>query len=107
MKYIKHFEDATSLQIGEYVICKEDTKIEDLKNFTLNNIGEVIYIESYLGGWYVKYNNIPERLGNYFKYHNRRDCRLFSTIEIIFHSTSYKEAEDFLNLYQNNIKYNL
>ena len=108
MKHLKYFENTEDIpKIGEYAICKEDTKIEDLSNFILNNIGEIIYRDEYLKALYVKYHNIPERLGNYFKYHNRTDCRMFSTIEIVFHSHSYKEVENFLNLYKNNIKYNL
>jgi len=83
MKYIKTYENTTfTPQIGEFAICEEYTAIKELKEFLLNNIGEIIYRDEYLEALYVKYHNIPERLDTYFQYHNKRDCRMFSTIEI-------------------------
>ena len=63
MKYLKLFEELKkSPQVGDYIICTEETIAkDDIQYFIQNNVGQVVAkSDSLNGGVYVTYDNIPQ-----------------------------------------------
>ena len=104
MKYIKKFESEKQLEIGDYVICNEESTIKEFLN---NTIGQ--YVE-YDGKWSfqycVVYDEIPKNLENYFNVEvpvGYKFARYFNRHEII-HSEKNKKDLEYLTISKN---YNL
>lgn len=107
MKYLKTYEKSNErkLQVGDYVIC-EDRGIFELANFTMNNIGQFVKMDS--DGFYIiRYENVPKELKNSMVYisNNKKyyDCVIMEKSEIKHWS---KNKED-LYIYLDVNKYNV
>ncbi len=75
MKYLKKFEGLDyKIQIGDYVICKEnfnvsdgdDEKFKETIEITSNNIGRYVKYDLEHGFLFIQYKNIPDHLQEYF-----------------------------------------
>lgn len=112
MRYIKKFENSYNIEIGEYVICDEESGNKNYTNFLKNNIGQVVsYYDNVKYPYVVKYENIPDNILNRFDEVDipdqpgflYKDRRVMGEEEIIFHSKDKKDLEMFLTAN----KYNL
>jgi len=78
MKYIKTYEKASKPEIGDYVVCNDQTHItEDIKTFIDTNVGQIIGYEKYLQSgrlsdnpYCIKYENVPKKLSNGLDFDN-------------------------------------
>jgi len=114
MKYLKKYEEieeATYLseaQIGDYVICYDETFIDHydpyvdkiMNEFLENNVGKIIdynsekYHYDHNIRYIVKYQDIPEEIEKYFVYNNGiRSVRGFRRKEILYSSKDKEELE--------------
>ena len=121
MKHLKVYEslDKVSLEIGDYVICREYTVFKELNEFISSNIGEYIaFIPDYDDSYVIRYNNIPKEMSKFFTIearpgsnrdseHERNmqfyDCRSMIFSEIIHWSEDREDLEIILNTNKYNI----
>ena len=110
MKHLKTFENIKKPQVGDYVLCYEDAKDHNLKEFINNNIGKISIIRdkgSYIECNYtIEYENIPSIISNRFtnfKKGDKKNERNMREEEIIFFSKNKEDVE----LYMQANKYNL
>jgi len=110
MKHLKEYK--SNPKIGDYVICQEDNNFRsDLNNFLLNNIGEIVSIDTLYSSdgkgynlYVTKYDTvIPIKLKNLFIFDEFSDRRGFYPDEIIHKSENKKD----LNIIIDANKYNL
>jgi len=119
MKHLKTIENTSiKLQIGDYVICDENSSYPDeLVEFLNNNIGQVVEFRNDNNSTansfhslnknyniFVVYNNIPISIVNKFYYHKYINyCRLFSMNEIKVYSSNSKDLEFIIDANKYNI----
>ena len=68
MKYLKRFENHTNIEVGDYVICRYNSKdyynrtfnIKKLIEFINNNIGIVVKYDNKMTT--IQYHNIPDNI---------------------------------------------
>lgn len=114
MKYLKLFEEisvsTTNLHEGDYIIIDASNywpKLDkDVLKFINNNIGQIFEIVPY-NSFYIKYENIPEKIKQYSfikdgKYKNTK-CFHIQNTKVIDISKNKKDLE---YIYKLN-KYNL
>ena len=61
MKHIKTYEDLNIPQIGDYVICKNDSQYEEdfgFDEFISENIGQIVNTDE-THEYFVQYENVP------------------------------------------------
>jgi len=101
MKYIKTYENIDNEpKVDDYVLCEEETKDENVKEYVKTHIGQILIIEDLLKTMYnykVFYKNSNKYFGN------NGNCRSMERNEIIHWS---KNKEDLLPYLTAN-KYNL
>lgn len=103
MKYLKSFESVDEPQVGDYVVCEEDSLTSE---FTSNNVGKIVNIEDVFDNTYcynVAYDDIPKDIEELFDVIHGYYCRDMSRYEIKFWSKNRKDSE----LYIVGKKYNL
>jgi len=105
MKYIKKFEFVRKKlkpHINDFVICDEKIISNEMQNFLKYNIGQLVdfnssssdkYYFSPIYKYIVKFENVPEKLKEYFTPDNLRG---FNEQEIIYFSSNKEEVEIFL-----------
>ena len=102
MKYIKKFENhIDDIQIGDYVICHEDSdsnRSNELVDFVNNNIGRIVSHGYYSADDYnITFDNIPKKFkkNDYFsiKDGDKEYSRYMQKNEIIDWSKNKEELE--------------
>lgn len=102
MKHLKTYENNKTLNIGDYVLCKDDFNLT--AEFVENNIGQYIEFDNFptYGGchYLIKYENIPDDILIYFAgggpssdNHNTPGIRPMSFNEIIYHAKDIEELK--------------
>lgn len=89
MKYLKTFESVNEPQVGDYVSCEENDEYFT-SYFISNNIGVIIDVQDDL--YFVKYNNIPKDIKEYFDEY----CRDMLRDEIKFWSKSKEDVDKYI-----------
>lgn len=100
MRYIKTYEYMEKRpQVGEYVICEENSNIKEINDFLSQNIGKIVDIDG--NKFEVLYNSskIPNKISHNF-YGGKR---LMEIHEIIHHSYNIDDLESIID----GNKYNL
>ena len=118
MKHLKTFENINEPQVGDYVICYEDTIDYNLKSFISNNIGTIykinkIYVNKNKNlecPYIIEYENekIPNNISISFSIFDdsniaKRNKRNMREEEIIFFSKYKKDVEAYMQANKYNI----